>query len=120
MQYPNGDIVPSDTQCACLEPSFILRISDDGLVNLHHGTGPIGIDEILMSVTLKIPMALFDPVRLHANIDLTDSVGPSQEAIVDLANAIGMTYGKAVELVVAPYTKVSAHETSSPDSSKIP
>lgn len=58
--------------------------------------------EISVRVDVSIPNSLFSPTQLRVKVDLPESAGLSPEAIVDLQQAVGMSYGKAVQLIVEP------------------
>lgn len=58
-----------------------------------------GSGKVSVEVTINIPTALFHSTKLKATVNLP-SGGLSQEALVDVKDALTMAYGNKVELLV--------------------
>lgn len=58
-----------------------------------------GSGKVSVEVTINIPKSLFHSTKMKATVNLPNG-GLSQEALVDVQNALTMAYGNHVELIV--------------------
>lgn len=89
---------------------FLLVKKDSKTVKVFADVPAVQAGEVCVQVKVRIPEALFDPVRIVANVEIPSSHEAFDTAIVDLQHAVGMTYGKQVQLVVNPVADLSADE----------
>lgn len=73
----------------------------------------VGAGEVALRLDVSLPGSLFSAIQLRAQVDIPESAGISPEALVDLKQALGMSYGKSVQLIVEPANGTSSSENSS-------
>jgi hypothetical protein len=81
---------------------YLVVTEDKKAVTCFFKEPSVAAGEVAVAVNIRIPKALFHSTRISANIEIPESEGLSEEAMVDLKTAIGMAYGKAVHLIVEP------------------
>lgn len=85
-----------------LKRTVFLSFSENSKVIMVNSKKPTKTSgRISVEVTVNIPKALFHTTELTATVDLPNS-GLSQEAMVDIKQALTMAYGNTVNLVVQP------------------
>lgn len=87
---------------------FLIFTEHSKTVQMASKKPKIGAGKVAVEVRLTIPTALFHPTQFYAQVDLPAGHGLSEEAIVDIQGALGMGYGKAVQLIVQPAGESSA------------
>lgn len=86
-----------------VERACYLKFSEASTtVKVYGNEPPTGEGEVAMFVTAKIPKSLFSSIKLRAHLNVPEGPGVSEEMLLDLKNAVGMSYGKAVQLIVEP------------------